>query len=68
MNLKVHTDYSLRVLLYLAHEDGQASVDEIALLSQFVRPADIILEVGANIGTHTVPFARMGRARGGRCV
>ena len=30
MNLKVHTDYSLRVLLYLAHKNGQASVDEIA--------------------------------------
>ena len=30
MNLKVHTDYSLRVLLYLAHKNEQASVDEIA--------------------------------------
>ena len=30
MNLRVHTDYSLRVLLYLAHKNEQASVDEIA--------------------------------------
>src|SRR6266576_2534036 len=30
MNLKVHTDYALRTLLYLAHRDEQASVDEIA--------------------------------------
>src|SRR5437762_768576 len=30
MNLKVHTDYALRTLLYLAHRQQQASVDEIA--------------------------------------
>src|ERR1051325_1537532 len=30
MNLKVHTDYALRVLLFLAHKGEQASVDEIA--------------------------------------
>src|SRR2546423_9726938 len=34
MNLKVHTDYSLRVLLYLAHKNDQASVDEIATAYQ----------------------------------
>ena len=31
MNLKVHTDYALRTLLYLAHKGGQASVEEIAV-------------------------------------
>src|SRR5215211_2011915 len=30
MNLKVHTDYALRTLIFLAHKREQASVDEIA--------------------------------------
>jgi Rrf2 family nitric oxide-sensitive transcriptional repressor len=30
VNLKVHTDYALRTLLYLAHRGEQVSVDEIA--------------------------------------
>jgi len=30
VNLKVHTDYALRTLLYLAHRGQQVSVDEIA--------------------------------------
>jgi hypothetical protein len=47
---------------------GEFCEDEIALLSRFVRPAYIILVVGANIGTHTVPFARMVGRGGGRCV
>ena len=30
MHLKLQTDFALRTLLFLAHKDGQASVDEIA--------------------------------------
>ena len=30
MNLKVHTDYALRTLVYLAHKREQASVEEIS--------------------------------------
>ena len=30
---------------------------EVQLLSQFVSPGDTVVDVGANIGTHTVPFA-----------
>lgn len=32
---------------------------EIDLLSKFIKTGDIVIDVGANIGTHTVPFSRM---------
>lgn len=32
---------------------------EIDLLSKFIKPGDTVIDVGANIGTHTVPFSRM---------
>jgi FkbM family methyltransferase len=37
---------------------------EIELLSQFVNPGDTIVDVGANIGTHTVAFANRVGATG----
>ena len=37
---------------------GEFCEAELTLLQPFVRPTDIIIEVGANIGTHTVPFAQ----------
>ena len=32
---------------------------ELQLLRQFIKPGDTIIDVGANIGTHTVAFANM---------
>lgn len=32
---------------------------EIQLLGQFIRPGDTVVDVGANIGTHTVAFANL---------
>lgn len=32
---------------------------EIDLLSKFVKEGDTVIDAGANIGTHTVPFSRM---------
>jgi FkbM family methyltransferase len=38
---------------------GEFSEGEIALFSQLCRPGDVVVEVGANIGTHTLPIAKM---------
>jgi hypothetical protein len=45
---------------------GEFCEAELTLLKSFVRPSDIIIEVGANIGTHTVPFAQWTCEGGGR--
>ncbi|MEM7506639.1 MAG: FkbM family methyltransferase [Pseudomonadota bacterium] len=41
----------------LAHY-GEWSEGEIELLSQILRPGDVVVDAGANIGAHAVPFAR----------
>lgn len=38
---------------------GEYFEAEIELLSKVVVPGDVVLDVGANIGTHTLPFARL---------
>jgi FkbM family methyltransferase len=38
---------------------GEWAESEINLLARFIKPGATVLDVGANIGTHTVPFARM---------
>lgn len=37
---------------------GEFTERELVVLTQIVRFGDVVLDVGANIGTHTVPFAR----------
>jgi len=37
---------------------GEWAENEIAFLRHFIRPADSVLDVGANIGTHTLAFAQ----------
>lgn len=37
---------------------GEWSEYEIELLNQFIKPDDVVIEIGANIGTHTLPFAK----------
>lgn len=37
---------------------GEFSENEVAVLSQLIRPGDTVLEAGANIGAHTVFFAK----------
>lgn len=37
---------------------GEWSEAEIELLSQILRPGDVVVDAGANIGAHAVPFAR----------
>jgi FkbM family methyltransferase len=55
-------------LLYLPHDIymgrmlrdyGEYSEGEVLLFRQIVRPGDIVVEVGAHIGCHTVPLAQM---------
>jgi Rrf2 family nitric oxide-sensitive transcriptional repressor len=62
MNLKVHTDYSLRVLLYLAHKDGQASVDEIATAYQISK--DHLFKVVQELVHLGYPASKPGRNGG----
>lgn len=38
---------------------GEFSVDETAIFAQIVRPGNVVVEVGANIGAHTIDLARM---------
>lgn len=38
---------------------GEWAEAEVAIFSQFVRPGDTVVEAGANIGTHTLPLARL---------
>lgn len=38
---------------------GEFSEAEIGLFAQFVQAGDVVVEVGANIGAHTLPLARM---------
>lgn len=37
---------------------GGEAVEELALLRQFIREGDTVLDIGANVGTHTVPFCQ----------
>ena len=38
---------------------GEFYESEIDLLRQFIQPHQVIVDVGANIGTHTIPFAKL---------
>ncbi len=38
---------------------GEYSEEEITLFKQICKPGDIVVEVGANIGAHTLPLARL---------
>lgn len=40
-------------------EYGEFSQGEIDLLRQLVKPGDVMIEAGANIGAHTLPLAQM---------
>jgi FkbM family methyltransferase len=46
------------------HHYGEWSEYEAQLFAQLLRPGDFVLDVGANVGGFTVPFARMVGARG----
>jgi FkbM family methyltransferase len=37
---------------------GEWAEPEVAMLTSYLRPSDNVIDVGANIGTHTIPFAR----------
>jgi FkbM family methyltransferase len=43
---------------------GEYSEGEVDLFRQVLRPGDLALDVGANIGVHTVPMARLVGERG----
>lgn len=37
---------------------GESTAQEIAMCLEFIKPGDVVLDVGANIGTFTIPFAQ----------
>lgn len=43
---------------------GEWAEGELALLQSLLRPGDVVVEVGANIGTHTLGFANMVGSQG----
>lgn len=43
---------------------GEYGEHEVQLFSQIVKPGNTVIEVGANIGAHTVPLARLVGAHG----
>ena len=47
---------------------GEYSEEELRLLLQLIRPSDTIVEVGANIGALTIPFAKATSAGGGGVI
>ncbi len=60
-------------LLYNQHDQyigrsvalyGEYSEAEVSLYRQICKPGDVIVEVGANIGIHTLPLARLVGERG----
>src|SRR6266513_1753853 len=40
---------------------GEFSEEEVSLFEKIVSPTDVAVDVGANIGTHTVPLSRLAR-------
>ena len=40
---------------------GEYSEGEVELFRRLIKPEDTIIEVGSNIGTHTVPLAKMAK-------
>ena len=43
---------------------GEYSESEVALFRLIVRPGDVVVEVGANLGAHTIPLAQMTGSHG----
>ena len=40
-------------------EYGEWSQGEIEIIKQLVKPSDVVIELGSNIGSHTVPIAQL---------
>ena len=40
-------------------EYGEWSSEEIEIIKQIVKPSDVVIEIGSNIGAHTVPIAQL---------
>lgn len=64
-------------MLYNAHDThigrcldlyGEWSEEEIGILRQVLRPGDMVIEAGANIGAHTIPLAKIVGPAGGVCA
>ncbi|MCX7924066.1 MAG: FkbM family methyltransferase [Clostridia bacterium] len=54
----IYNTYDLFVCKSI-HEYGEWCQGELDLLQQIIKPGMTVLDIGANIGTHTLPFAAM---------
>lgn len=68
------TNYEHGRLLYLPNDiymgrflrdHGQYSPGEVEVFRTILRPGDVVIEAGANIGCHTIPMAKMVQENGG---
>ena len=66
MKLNKSTSARYGHMLYKAHDKiigkalehyGEWAQDELNLLQNFIKPGDTVVDIGANIGTHTLAFA-----------
>ena len=64
MNLRLQTDYALRVLLYLAHTQGQASVEQMA--TSYGISKDHLFKVVQQLTRFGYTLSRSGRVGGVR--
>lgn len=64
MNLRLQTDYALRVLLYLAHVQGQASVEQMA--TSYAISKDHLFKVVQQLTRFGYTISRSGRVGGVR--
>lgn len=48
-----------QIMAYALHQHGEFAEDELELIAQHLKPGDTAVDVGANVGVHTVAMSKM---------